>query len=45
MFVFNSVKEINRLRKEINRLLSKELNRLRKKIDYRHAKYLLKGYY
>ena len=37
---FNSVKEINRLRKEINRLLSKEMffnwlkiNRLRKEIN------------
>ena len=30
---FTSVKEINRLRKEINKLLSKEINRLRKEIN------------
>ena len=30
---FNSVEEINRLRNEINRLLSKEMNRLKKEID------------
>ena len=29
---FTSIKEINRLRKEINRLLSKEMNRWRKEI-------------
>ena len=27
---FTSIKEIHRLRKEINRLLNKEINRLRK---------------
>ena len=30
---FTSIKQINRLRKEINRLSSKEINRLRKKIN------------
>ena len=32
MFVFNSVKEINRLRKEINRLLSKEMSNIHLKV-------------
>ena len=32
MFVFNSVKEINRLRKEINRLLSKEMSNIYLKV-------------
>ena len=31
--LFDSIKEINRSRKEINRLLSKEINRLRKEIN------------
>ena len=30
---FNSIKEINRLRKETNRLLSKGINRLRKETN------------
>ena len=30
---FTSIKEINSLRKEINRLLSKQINRLRKEIN------------
>ena len=30
---FTSIKEMNRLRKEINRLLSKRINRLRKEIN------------
>ena len=32
MFVFNSIKEINRLRKEINRLLSKEMSNIYLKV-------------
>ena len=36
---FTSIQEINRLRKEINRLLSKEINRLRKEIN----RLLIKG--
>ena len=33
MDVFTSIKEVNRLRKEINRLLRKEINRLKKEIN------------
>ena len=47
---FTSVKEINRLRKEINKLLSKGINRLVKEIiglssKGRNVKCLLKSYY
>ena len=37
---FTSIKEINWLRKEINRLLSKGINRLRKEIDRLLSKWM-----
>ena len=44
MDVFTSIKEVNRLRKEINRLLSKEINRLKKEINRLLSKGMSKIY-